>query len=345
MGFAGNLRRFHPDLFVLSLAGVVLAATVLPCRGAIAGAVHIAGIGAIASLFFLQGARLSRDAVVGGIMHWRLHATIGAVTFVLFPLIGWCLVALFPHLLPSALWLGVLFLCALPSTVQSSIALTSIAQGNVAGAICSATASNVAGIALTPLILAVLSQRHGAGIAVHNVELVVLELLVPFATGHLLQPWIGGWARRNRKILTVTDRGSILLVVYASFSAAVVNGVWHELPPATLLPLGLVVAMLLVIVLAAIVAASRVQGFAVPDEIAAVLCGSQKSLVSGVPIASALFPGPTIGMILIPMMIYYPMQLVVCAALARRYADRPASVFGWFAPRGAVSAAALPERT
>ena len=345
MGFAGSLRRFHPDPFVLSLAAVVLAATVSPCRGAIAGAVHVAGIGAIASLFFLQGARLSRDAVIGGIMHWRLHATIGTVTFVLFPLIGWCLVALCPHLLPGALWLGLLFLCALPSTVQSSIALTSIAQGNVAGAICSATASNVVGIALTPLILAVLSRRHGAEIAVHNVALVVLELLVPFAIGHLLRPWIGGWAGRNRKILAFTDRGSILLVVYASFSAAVVNGVWRELPPATLLLLGLVVAMLLVIVLAAIVVASRVQGFAVPDEIAAVLCGSQKSLVSGVPIASALFPATTIGMILIPMMIYYPMQLVVCAALARRYASQPASLFGWFAPRGAGTAAPLPERT
>ena len=67
------------------------------------------------------------------------------------------------------------------------------------------------------------------------------------------------------------------------------------------------------------------QGFAVPDEIAAVLCGSQKSLVSGVPIASALFPAATIGMVLIPMMLYYPMQLVVCAALARRYASQPST--------------------
>jgi sodium/bile acid cotransporter 7 len=207
MSLAGRVRQFHPDLFVLSLAGTVLAATALPCRGGVADAVHALGIGAIGSLFFLQGARLSRDAVVAGITHWRLHATIAAVTFVAFPLIGWCLAELFPHLLPRTLWLGVLFLCALPSTVQSSIALTSIAQGNVAGAICSATASNVFGIALTPLILAVLSRRHGAGIAVHNIELVVLELLVPFAIGHALRPRIGGWAERNRKVLAITDRG------------------------------------------------------------------------------------------------------------------------------------------
>jgi sodium/bile acid cotransporter 7 len=326
MWLARSLRRIHPDHFVLSLVGVVLAATLLPCRGVVASVCHVGGIFAISSLFFLQGARLSRDAVVGGIAHWRLHATIGASTFVLFPLIGLSLITIFPHLLPQPLWLGVIFLCALPSTVQSSIALTSIGQGNVAGAVCSATASNVVGIGLTPLILTMMSRRHGAGIALQNVEQVILELLVPFAIGHLLRPYIGAWAERSRRILAITDRGSILLVVYGSFSAAVVNGVWHDLPPVTLALLGLVVSLLLAVVLVAVVIASRAQGFATPDEVAAVLCGSQKSLVSGVPIASALFSGPAIGMILIPIMIYYPMQLVVCASLAKRYARAPAGV-------------------
>jgi len=242
--------------------------------------------------FFLQGARLSRGAVVGGIAHWRLHATIGATTFILFPLTGWCLITIFPHFLPQPLWLGVIFLCALPSTVQSSIALASIGQGNVAGAVCSATASNVVGIGLTPLILTVMSRHHGAGIALQNVELVILELLVPFAVGHLLRPYIGAWAERSRRTLAITDRGSILFVVYASFSGAVVNGVWQDLPPVTLALLGLVVSLLLVLVLITVVTASRAQGFTTPDEVAAVLCGSQKSLVSGVPIASALFSGP-----------------------------------------------------
>jgi sodium/bile acid cotransporter 7 len=345
MWLTGILRRFHPDRFVLSLVGVVLAATLLPCRGVTAGVCHVAGIFAISSLFFLQGARLSRGAVVGGIAHWRLHATIGASTSILFPLTGWCLITIFPHLLPQPLWLGVIFLCALPPTVQSSIALTSIGQGNVAGAVCSVTASNVVGIGLTPIILAMLSRRHGAGIAVQNVELVVLELLVPFAIGHMLRPYIGAWAERSRQILAITDRGSILLVVYASFSAAVVNGVWQDLPPVTLALLGLVVSLLLVLVLATVVTASRAQGFATPDEVAAVLCGSQKSLVSGVPIASALFSGPTIGMILIPIMVYYPMQLVVCAWLAKRYARAPAGVLRFSTRSNVAVAASLPEQT
>ncbi len=315
--------RVRPDPFVLSLLGVVLAATLAPCRGTSAAVCHGLGIAAIASLFFLQGARLSRAAILDGITCWRLHATIATTTFVLFPLLGLALNAAFPTTLPPLLWTGVLFLCALPSTVQSSIALTSMAQGNVAGAICSATASNVAGIALTPLIFGVLSRVHGGGVSLDGVAQVFCELLVPFVAGHWLRPWIGGWVQSNRRVLSFTDRGSILLVVYAAFSAAVVHGIWHRLPPSVLLLLMLIVAFILVIVLLGIKVAGVALGFGKQDDIAATFCGSQKSLVSGVPMASALFSAAAMGPVLIPIMIYYPMQLVVCAWLARRYGVAP----------------------
>jgi solute carrier family 10 (sodium/bile acid cotransporter), member 7 len=326
--FAANIGRVRPDPFVLSLLGVVLSATFVPCSGASAQVFHFLGVAAIASLFFLQGARLSRDAVVNGITHWRLHATIATTTFVLFPLVGLGLTTAFPNMLPPLLWTGMLFACALPSTVQSSIALTSIAQGNVAGAICSATASNVVGILLTPLIFGILSRVRGGGASLDGVGQVFFELLVPFITGHLLRPWIGGWVENNRRVLSFTDRGSILLVVYAAFSAAVEHGVWHQLPPTVLLPLALIVAFVLVTVLLTIKFVSGAMGFDPQDEIAAMFCGSQKSLVSGVPIASALFSGATVGPILIPIMIYYPVQIVVCAWLARRYAATSDAVAG-----------------
>jgi sodium/bile acid cotransporter 7 len=330
--------RIRPDPFVLSLAGVILAATLCPCSGVLASGFHAAGVLAISSLFFLQGARLSQDAVVGGIMHWRLHATIGIATFFLLPLTAVFLTAFLHPLLPQPFWVGVMFACALPSTVQSSIALTSIAEGNVAGAVCAATASNLAGMVLTPLIFAALSRLHGDGASLRNVGLVLAELLVPFIIGHLMRPWIGRWAERNRRVLSLTDRGSILLVVYSAFSAAVINGVWHSFPPATLLLLGIIMAVVLLVALAAILAACRAQQFGKPDEVAAVFCGSQKSLVTGVPMANALFSGAAIGPSLIPIMIYYPMQLVVCAWLARRYANGRAIMPGWSAqpPEGAI---------
>jgi solute carrier family 10 (sodium/bile acid cotransporter), member 7 len=317
----GHLR---PDAFVTALACTIVVATLLPCQGTSAQIFHFAGIAAIASLFFLQGARLSREAVIAGMTNVRLHAAIAGTTFLLFPLLGSVLVGVAPHALSRSLMLGILFLCALPSTVQSSIALTSVAQGNVAGAVCAATASSLVGIVLTPLLFGAMSHVHGHGaIDLSGMWLVILQLLVPFAVGHLMRPWIGSWAARNKRVLSVTDRGSILIVVYTAFSAAVVHGIWHQLPPGTLATLALVVVVLLAMGLLMTTCIARSCGFSHADEVAAVICGSQKSLVSGIPIASVLFSGPTLGFIVLPIMLYHPMQLVVCAWLARRYATRP----------------------
>ena len=320
------IRRLRPDVFVTALIATVAVATLLPCQGISAQVFHAAGIGAIASLFFLQGARLSREAILAGMTNWKLHAGIAGTTFLLFPLLGSVLMALAPHALDRTLVLGVLFLCALPSTVQSSIALTSIAQGNVAGAVCAATASSLMGLVLTPVLFGLMSHVHGGGVDVSGMWQVFAELLLPFIAGHLLRPWIGPWAARNRSLLAITDRGSILLVVYTAFSAAVVHGIWHQLPPAMLGALALVVASLLAAGLLITRAGARACGFSHADAVAAVFCGSQKSLVAGIPIASVLFAGPTLGIVVLPIMLYHPMQLVVCAWLARHYASRPMAV-------------------
>jgi sodium/bile acid cotransporter 7 len=323
-----RVSRIPIDGFILALAGVVLAATFLPCRGDSARAVHIAGIVAIAALFFLQGARLSRDAILNGMMHWRLHAACGASTFIFFPMLGLGLIAAFPTLLPGPLYLGVLFVCALPSTVQSSIALTSIARGNIPAAVCSATASNVTGIVVTPLMFGAMSNLHSGSIELTGIWNVAAQLLLPFLAGHLLRPWIGAWTERNRGVLAITDRGSILLVVYGAFSAAVVRGIWQQIPPSLLILLLLVMAALLGLAVLYIRLASGILGFDRDDEAAFVFVGSQKSLVSGIPIANALIPGPALGSIVLPMMLYHSLQLLVCAWIARRYAAdalRPAS--------------------
>jgi len=318
-----RIRRLCPDVFVMALTGTVAIATLLPCQGTSARIFHAAGIGAIAALFFLQGARLSREAILAGMTNWKLHAAIAGTTFVLFPVLGSALITLAPHALGGTLVLGVLFLCALPSTVQSSIALTSIAQGNVAGAVCAATASSLIGLLLTPLLFGFLAHMRGGGMDASGMWQVLAQLLLPFVAGHLLRPWIGAWVARNKSLLAITDRGSILLVVYTAFSAAVVHGIWQQLPPAMLGALAIVVAGLLAAALLITRAGARALGFAHADEVAAVFCGSQKSLVAGIPIASVLFAGPTLGVVVLPIMIYHPLQLVVCAWLARRYAERP----------------------
>jgi sodium/bile acid cotransporter 7 len=309
------------EWFVPALIGVVAVASLLPCYGAGARVFDSLALLAIGSLFFLQGARLSRDAIVAGTKNWRLHLGITSTTFVLFPLLGLALFGLNPGILTPPLQIGVLFVCALPSTVQSSIALTSIARGNVVGAICAATASNILGVILTPMLLALMLRVQGAAIDLNGLWKIFVELILPFIVGHLLRPWIGQWADQNRSILAITDRSSVLLVVYTAFSAAVVNGVWSQTPPITLMELVLVDGLLLVVVLFAIKLGSRF--FAVPrtDEVAIIFCGSQKSAITGVPMAHLLFTGPAAGMIVLPIIIYHQLQLWLGAWLARRYAS------------------------
>jgi solute carrier family 10 (sodium/bile acid cotransporter), member 7 len=316
------VRKLIPDPFITVLILTVVLASLLPVQGRAAEAVSTFATGAIVLLFFLHGARLPRENLIAAIGHWRLHLAILLTTFVLFPLLGLLLATILPRALPAALWTGVLFLCALPSTVQSSIAFTSIARGNVAGTVASAAASNLLGIALTPVIMGFLAHAHGGAIAFSGVWKIVLQLLLPFAGGHLLRPWLAEWVSRRKAVLSYTDRSTIVLAVYSAFSAAVVAGIWREVPLPSLLLLIAVCAFVLTAVLLLTRYAARLLGFGVEDEISIVFCGSKKSLVSGVPMARVLFGAADVGAIVLPVMIFHQMQLMVCAWLARRYGAR-----------------------
>ena len=317
------LRRFLPDRFTCALLCTVLLASVLPCRGAAAQLFGVLTDAAIALLFFLHGAKLSRDAVLAGLTHWRLHVTVLASTFVLFPVLGFLLRPLLSPLVTPDLYLGVLFLCTLPSTVQSSIAFTSIARGNVSSAVCSASASSLLGIFITPLLVGVLLEAHGqGGMTWGAVGGIVMQLLVPFVAGQVAQRWIGGWVQRHKPLVGLVDQGSILLVVYSAFSAAVLEGLWKQVPLSVLGGLLIVNAVLLALALLSTTYGARALGFDKEDEITIVFCGSKKSLASGVPMAKVLFAGHPLGMIVLPIMLFHQIQLMVCAVLARRYARR-----------------------
>ena len=316
------VARLHLDPFTLALLTVVATASLLPVHGTGAEALGIVTNLAIGVMFFLYGARLPREAVVSGLTHWRLHMLVLVSTFVLFPLLALGANVLVPHFLSRDLYVGIVYLAVLPSTVQSSIAFTSIARGNVAAAICSASASNLIGMVLTPVMVGLLLTAHGGGLSLQAVESIAAQLFLPFVAGQLLRPWLGRWAERNRKLLSYTDRGSILLVVYGAFSEAVVGGIWHQLPVADLLVMVALDGALLALVLTITTLVSRAFGFSKEDEIAIVFCGSKKSLASGVPMANVLFAGQAIGVIVLPLMLFHQIQLMACAALARRYAAR-----------------------
>ena len=309
--------------FILLLLGTVLLATLLPARGAWATVASVAADIGIVLLFFLHGAKLSREAIIDGARNWRLHLAVLGTTFVVFPLLGLAL-GMVRSLSPLVLQ-GLLFLTLLPSTVQSSIAFTAIARGNVAAAVCSASFSNLIGIALTPALVALtiggVGGAGGGGVSITAVESIVLQLLVPFVVGHLLRPWIGGLVTRHKAALTFVDRGSILLVVYTAFGAAVVEGLWHRVSAADLALIALLCTLVLALVMLFTTLLARLMKLPRADAIVLLFCGSKKSLASGVPMAGVLFAPAQVGIVLLPVMLFHQIQLIACAFIARRYAD------------------------
>jgi sodium/bile acid cotransporter 7 len=315
------LGRLRPDGYLLLILLMVALATVFPARGAAAKGFGLATNIAIGTVFFLHGARLSREAVIGGLTHWRLHLLVLGTTFGLFPILCLGLAHLPAWITPKALAGGIVFVGCLPSTIQSSIGFTAIARGNVAAAVASASASNLLGVVLTPALVALTLHARGA-ISAGSVEAIVLQLLAPFLAGQVLRRWIGGWVKSNGDWLSKIDRGSILLVVYTAFSGAVAAGVWKLVGALDIVRLLVLCALLLGVVLTFTWASARALRFSTPDQIAIVFCGSKKSLASGVPMASILFPGGAAGIALLPLMIYHQIQLMVCAVIAQRYAMR-----------------------
>lgn len=318
------MRKFLPDTFLLLLLGTIAMATVLPVSGdaaTVVGAVSTAGV---VLLFFLHGVRLPRENLVAALVHWRLHLLILSITFGVFPLAGLGLATALPGLLPAQLWIGLLFLCALPGTVQSCIAFTSMARGNIAATVASAAASNLLGIVLTPLLTGLLTHVQGSGVSFAGIWKIVLQLLLPFAVGHALRPLLGEWAKRQGKVLSLCDRATIVLSVYSAFSLAVIGGIWHSVPLPTLLVLGATCLVLLLLAFGGTLAVARAAGFNREDAITIQLCGSLKSLVTGVPMARVMFTGPEIGAALLPVMIFHQLQLMIGAWLARRHGEEPA---------------------
>lgn len=314
-----GLLRLDPMMVKLLIT--VLLATFLPARGEWVNIFSNLTTIAIALLFFMHGAKLSREKIIAGSSHWQLHLWIMCSTFILFPALALLLVWWHPVKVADEIYTGFVYLAILPATVQSAIAFTSLAGGNVAAAVCSASASSLLGVFISPMLVNMVMHLHSNtpsnGLA--QIGHIMLQLFVPFVLGHLTRPWIGAWVERHRSLLGKTDQGSILLVVYSAFSEAVVNGIWHKVGLTTLTWIIIGCILLLVIVIAINLLVARFFGFSRPDEITILFCGSKKSLANGVPMANILFPASSVGIMVLPLMLFHQIQLMVCSWLAQRY--------------------------
>ncbi len=312
------------DPYIALLLGTVLLAVLLPASGGAAAGFEWSSKAAVALIFFLYGARLSSRQAVEGLRHWRLHLLVAFCTFAAFPLLGLATQGLVPYVLTPELQSGLLFLCLVPSTIQSSIAFTSVSRGNVPAAICAGTYSSLIGMVATPLLAAWLIGGH-AGLSADGLVKIVTQLLAPFLAGQLLRRWIGEFLTRNHRILGVVDRGSVLLVVYTAFSQGMNEGIWGQVTPLRLLALVGVEAALLALMLTFTWYGADKLGFTREDRVVAVFAGSNKSLAAGLPMASVLF-GAQASLAVLPLMLFHQMQLIVCAFISRRWAARTSEV-------------------
>jgi solute carrier family 10 (sodium/bile acid cotransporter), member 7 len=318
---------FGLDGFLAALLCALLLGLVYPAPGASGGLLHMPSVTkyGIALMFFLHGAALSPDSLIGGAKNWRLHLPVQLTTFALFPVLGVMVVEVVRRILPQGLLAGYFYLCALSSTTSSSVALTALARGNIAGALFNATLSGLLGMVITPVLMGILAHTSGqtllAGQAIVD---ILVKLLLPFVLGQMARPLVLSLITRYQRWLSTCDRAVIVLIVYSSFCDSTLAGVWsrHGIGVITL-----VVAITALLLLAAVgisLRASRALKLSREDEIAGLFCGVTKSLVNGIPIARVLFAGdPAIGLIVLPVMVYHPMQLILCTWLARRYAAQP----------------------
>lgn len=319
------LKFLALDRFTILLFVMVILASILPIAGQAAEVFSVITTIAIAILFFLHGAKLSRQAVRDGIMHWKLHTLVFAFTFAVFPILGLMAKPILLPVLGTELYWGFLFMCFLPSTVQSSIAFTSVAKGNVAAAVCSASFSNIIGMFITPILVAffILGQSdHNFDPSAAIIKITLL-LLVPFILGQMFRPYIFPYMQKAPKLVKVFDQGSILMVVYGAFSGAVVAGLWKLVGFETLIYLTLACSVLLTIIMLLAFYIPKWLGFNQADQAAIFFCGSKKTLASGVPMAQILFIGQPLGMIVLPIMIFHQIQLMVCGIIANYWSKRP----------------------
>ncbi len=318
-----RMRRLRVDTFLLLILGSAAIALLLPATGRAAGVMDVVTTVAIFGLFFGYGAKLSLAQAWAGLKHWRLHLLILGITFGLFPLFTIVIRRIPDGVLGPALTLGFAYLCLVPSTVQSSITFTSLARGNVAGAMVSATTSNLLGVVLTPLLAVALLPSSGNGaITLDSFVAVLLQLLLPFILGQLSRHWTASFMVRRSKQVKYLDQLVICLVVYGAFSDFFASGAWRNVQLDELFVMVAMCLGLLAFMLGFTWWLGGKLRFSREDQIAIMFCGTKKSLATGVPMASVLFAGQAVGLIVLPLMIFHQAQLMACTVIAQRLADR-----------------------
>lgn len=320
------IAKLKKEWFLWCMVLAIALATITPDLGRSGGMLHLellTGLG-VALVFFLHGLGLAPKAIMAGVTNWRLHLYIQSATFIAYPLLWLVFGDLFLAYMPAALAFGFCYLFVLPSTISSSVAMTSVGKGNVPGAIFNASLSSIIGVLITPLLVQVFMGFEGAQLNLMESVLSIGKLLLlPMLLGQLMRPLLLSWVEKHQSVVNKADKYVILMIVYSAFCDSIHNRIWHEFSVTMLFTSILICTLVLLVMIHLIQFGARKVSFKLPDEVAAVFCGTKKTLAAGIPMAQVIFVNdPSLGMILLPIMLYHPIQLFYCALLANRYAKQ-----------------------
>lgn len=324
------LNRIKKEWFLVGMVLMMLLASIWPNLGRSEGILELnlvtsVGIGLI---FFLYGLGLSPKDLRSGASHWRLHLFIQTATFIAYPMLWLVFGDAFLAVMPQALAFGFCFLFALPGTISSSVAMTGIGQGNISGAIFNASLSSIIGIVITPFWVQLFIGVEGQSLPIWDaIRSIAMMLLFPMLLGQLLRPWLGAVYQANKSWIGKVDKCVILLIVLNAFSDSFAQNIWSEFAWQDLALAVVICCATLLLVVHSIQWIAKRFGFSHQDEVAAVFCGSKKTLAAGVPMAKVIFgDNPHLGMLLLPIMLYHPIQIFYCAVLASRYQAKAAKL-------------------
>ena len=319
--------NFKIDGFVLSIIAVIGIAYIFPQWGAADSRVPIDTISAIgiSLIFFFYGLKLSPSKLKAGLKNWKLHLLVQASTFLIFPLIVLAFYPLVQNSEQQTLWLAFFFLAALPSTVSSSVVMVSMAKGNIPAAIFNASISGIIGILITPLWMGPFVQNTGTDFDFTVIySKLILQIILPVILGLFLQRFLGILAQKYNSYLSLFDKSIILLIIYKSFAESFEENIFGVV---SFLDLGILfVAVLGLFYLAFFLTGfvAKKLRFNTEDQITAQFCGTKKSLVHGTVFSKILFGNmASIGIILLPLMIFHATQILILSIIAGIRATRP----------------------
>lgn len=314
------------DRFIVAIIVVIIIAYFFPQWGSKDSLVPLDLIGSIgvSLIFFFYGLKLSPEKIKAGLKNWKLHCTVQAVTFLVFPILVLAFYPLLKNDQEKQIWLGFFFLATLPSTVSSSVVMVSIAKGNIPAAIFNASISGLIGIAVTPLWMGLFLQRSANDFDLGVIYIKLLtEILLPVIIGIILQRYWGKYAVKYNSYLTLFDKSVILLIIFKSFCDSFAANVFSSVSVTDLIIISCGVIGLFYTVYFFTGFLAKQLKFNTEDRITTQFCGTKKSLVHGTVFSKILLPASMpIGIILLPLMLFHAIQLFIVSVIATKLGKR-----------------------